>query len=72
MYRFEAVTSVWQSPADDDRHGVVEEGTFHLFLDLDGGHLIGLVLVIEIHSWNISHVGSFRSPSSALRVRWSL
>ena len=70
MHGFEAVTGIWQSPADDDRHGVVEEGAFHLFLDLDDGHVTGLVLVIKIHSWSISHVGSFRSPGSALRVRW--
>ncbi len=35
VYRLEAVTGIWQCPADDDRHGVVEEGAFHLLLDLN-------------------------------------
>ena len=34
--RLEPVARVGQGPADDDRHGVVEEGALHLLLDLDG------------------------------------
>ena len=34
--RLEAVTHVGQGSGHDDRHGVVQEGSLHLVLDLDG------------------------------------
>ena len=37
VHRLESVTGVGQSPADDDRHGVVQERALHLLLDLDDG-----------------------------------
>ena len=34
--RFESVTHVGQSAADDDAHGIVHEGLAHLVFDIDG------------------------------------
>jgi hypothetical protein len=36
MHGLEAVARVGERPADDDRHGVLEERALHLLLDLDG------------------------------------
>ena len=38
--RFESVTHVGQSAADDDAHGVVHEGLAHLVFDIDGNLLL--------------------------------
>ena len=35
MHRLKTVACIGQSPGDDDRHGIVQEGVFHLLLDLD-------------------------------------
>ena len=38
MHRLETIAHVGQRAADDDRHRVVQEGAFHLLLDLDHLH----------------------------------
>ena len=35
VHRLEAVAHIRQGPADDDRHGVVHVGAFHLVFDID-------------------------------------
>jgi hypothetical protein len=35
MNGFEAVSHVRQGPADDDAHGIVHIGLFHLIFDID-------------------------------------
>ena len=40
VHRLESVPGVGQRPRDDDRHRVVQEGAFHLLLDLDGLELL--------------------------------
>ena len=73
MNRLEAIARVGKRPADDDRHGVVEEGAFHLLLDLD--LRVDFFVVgsgIEICWWLITHVSGrpIRSRGFGLRGHW--
>ena len=86
VHRLEAVAGVGECTRHDDRHGVVEEGAFHLLLDLDGldgadgrccgdGTVVGRRVVgggVVAHDVSSSpNGGVLRCRGSARPWRWS-
>ena len=58
MHRLETIAGVRQRPADDHRHGVVQEGALHLLLDLDDGHPQAVTGRRVRGVWGVSFAGS--------------
>ncbi len=79
VHRLEAVPGVGEGPADDDRHGVVQEGPLHLVLDLD--RLDGAVGQARVPGAVVASpsppggsggsVIDIRYPGTGRRRRWS-